>query len=178
MENTVAKASAIQIGLRFGVLIGLVGIVASFLVQQAKVSFLLYAIVLGTLSLLIAVVGIVLAHRAFKQANGGLMSFQQGVLIAVVAFVISSLLTTLYNHLYLNYIDTEFVARMKEQLTDFMERNNAPQAKIDEGISKFDEMNPPLAKGLLKGLGSGAIGGLLLGAIVSAFTKRKPADFD
>jgi hypothetical protein len=59
-----------------------------------------------------------------------------------------------------------------------MERNNVPDDQIAKSTAKFDEMSPSFGMALVNGLKNGLIAGTLLGVIISAFTKRKPADFD
>jgi len=88
------------------------------------------------------------------------------------------MISTLFNYVYVHYIDSNFVAQLKADMTDFMERNNAPSNQIEQSVAKFDEMQPSLGKALFNGLKSGVIGGVVLGLIISAFTKRKPVDFD
>ncbi len=106
------------------------------------------------------------------------MSYGQGVLIAAVMLLISGVIASLFNYVYVNYVDPEFVDRMKDGLTAFMERSRVPDDQIAQSVAKFDEMRPPLGQGLLKGVMNGLGWGTLLGIIISAFTKRKLADFE
>lgn len=178
METQQTTPSVIATGIRFGLLVAVVGILLDFIIRIAGTSILVYSIVAGTLGLVVAVVGIVLAHRAFRQANGDILTISQGVGIAVVMLIISSLFSALFNYVYVNFIDPEFVGRMKEQMTDFMERNNLPDSQIQASVAKLDEMRPPLVKALPKALLTGAVGGGIFGLIISLFTKRKLADFE
>lgn len=178
MEMQKAAPSIIVTGIRFGLLVAVVGILLDFIVRIAGTSILVYGIIAGTLGLIVAVVGIVLAHRAYRQANNNLLTISQGVGIAVIMLVISSLLSALFNYVYVNYIDPEFVGRMKEQMTDFMERNNLPDSQIQASIAKLEDLRPSLAQALPKALLTGALGGGIFGLIISLFTKRKPADFE
>lgn len=178
MEIQTQAASPVAIGIRFGLLVALAGVLVDFLTRIVGLSVLVYSATAGGLSLLVAIVGIVLAHKAFKKANAGAMTYVQGVVIALVILLVSVLTAALFNYLYVNYIDTEFVARMKEEMTAFMERNNIPDDQIAKSTAKFDEMSPSFGMAVVNGLKNGLIGGVVLGAIISAFTKRKPADFD
>ncbi len=178
METQKPGVSPIEIAIRYGLLLALASVLVDFLTRVAGLSVLVYGIVAGVLALVLAVVSIVLAHKAFKRANGGVMTYVQGVIIALIMLVLSSLVAALFNYLYVNYVDPDFVGRMKDDMTAFMERNRVPQAQIDESVAKFDDMNPTPAKALLNGLKNGLIGGVVLGGIISAFTKRKAADFE
>lgn len=170
--------TAATTGLQFGLLIGLIGLLADFVMRLIRPGVLVYSIITGLIALVITIAGIILAHRAFRRANGGLMTYGQGVLITLVAILVSAMMSALFNYVYVHYIDPNFVAQLKDDMTDFMERNNAPDSQIEQSVAKFDEMQPPLGKALFNGLKSGVIGGVVLGLIISAFTKRKPVDFD
>lgn len=171
-------ASPVAVGIRFGILVALAGVLVDFVTRIIGFSVLVYSITAGGLSLLVAIVGIVLAHKTFKRANAGAMTYGQGVIIALVVLLISGLTAALFNYVYVNYIDADFVTRMKEEMTAFMERNNVPDDQIAKNTAKLDEMSPSFGMAVVNGLKNGLIGGVLLGAIISAFTKRKPADFD
>lgn len=179
MNPPTAPASIVAIGLRFGLFIAAITIVVDFLTRLSGISVLIYSIVAGSLSLVVGVTGVVVAHRTFKQTNGGLMSYGQGVQVAAVALLVSGVLSSLFNYVYVHYVDPEFVDRMVAQMNDFMERNNVPESTITESTSKLEiELKPTLTRAVLKGLQTGVLGGVLLGLIISAFTKRKAADFE
>jgi hypothetical protein len=178
MEAQKKEVSPIAIGIRYGLLIGLAGILVDFLTRISGISVLIYSLVAGLLSLVILVGGIIAAHKAFRQGNDAVMTFTQGMVIALVIAMTSSLLAVVFNYLYVNYVDPDFVARMKSEMAAFMERNRLPQEQIDQSLAKFDDMSPTPGKALLNGIKNGLIGGTLLGAIISAFTKRKAADFE
>ncbi|MGI4864113.1 MAG: DUF4199 domain-containing protein [Janthinobacterium lividum] len=178
MEAQKQQANPVEVGIRYGLPIALAGVLVDFLTRVAGISVLVYTIVAGLLALTITVVGIVFAHKSFRQVNGGTMTYVQGIVIALVMVLISSLISALFNYVYVNYVDPDFVARMKGEMAAFMERNRVPQVQIDQSTAKLDEMSPTPAKALLNGIKNGLIGGILFGAIISAFTKRKVADFE
>jgi hypothetical protein len=178
METNSTPVTTNEVALRYGLLLAVSGILIDFLVRIAGLSFLTYGIVSGLAALTMAIVWIVLAHSAFKKGNAGLMSFKEGLIVTVIMLLISGVLASLFNYLYLNYIDTDFVERLKTGMTEFMERNNVPDDQIAKSTAKFDEMNAGFGKSILNGLKNGAIGGLILGVIISAFTKRSQPEFE
>lgn len=175
---TATPVTTTSVGIRYGLLLAVSGILFDFLVRIADLSFMIYGSVALFGAIVIATVMMVLAHGAFKKANGTRMSFAQGLTIAIIMMVISSIAASVFNYLYLNYIDTEFVERLKGGMTEFMERNNVPDDQIAKSTAKFDEMNVGLGMSLLNGVKNGVIGGMVLGAIVSAFTKRNAPEFE
>ena len=136
----------------------------------------------GIVSLLsgtiVTIVWIVVAHKAFKEANNRLMNFGQGIIIALIMMLIIGITTSIFNYIHVHFIDPDFVTRLKAGMTEFMERNNVPEDKIAEGTVRFDEMNVGLPKSLLNGITRGLGAGLILGAIVTAFTKRSAPEFE
>jgi TM2 domain-containing membrane protein YozV len=178
MEAQIQKVSPIAVAVRFGLLVAVITILIDFVVRISNVSFMIYGAVSVVLALVVSVVGVVFAHRAFRRGNEGVMSYGQGVVIAAVMLLISGVIASVFNYVYVNYVDPEFVDHMKEGLTAFMERSRVPDEQIAQSVAKFEEMRPPLGTGLLKGVMNGLGWGAVLGIIISAFTKRKPADFE
>lgn len=178
MEATSTPLTTTSVALRYGLLLAVSSILIDFLVRVAGLSFMTYGIVAGVGALAVAIIWMVLAHSAFKRANDNRMSFVQGLTIAVIMVLISAIIASVFNYVYLHYIDTDFVERMKVGMTEFMERNNVPEDQIEKSTAKFDEMNAGLGLSLWNGLKNGVIGGLVLGAIVSAFTKRSAPEFE
>lgn len=178
METQKQAVSPVAIGIRFGMLLSVVLVIVDFLIRIVGLSVLVFSVTAGTLTLVVTVFGVVLAHRAFKQSNNALMSYSQGIIITIIMLLLSGLVSALFNYLYVNYIDPEFVDRMKGEMVVFMERNGVSDSQIAKSTAQFEEMRPPFARVLLNGIRNGLIGGTLLGLIVSAFTKRKPADFE
>lgn len=178
MEANSTPVSTTAVALRYGLLLAVSSILIDFLVRIAGLSFMTYGIVAVLAALAVAIVWMVQAHSAFKRANDNRMSFTQGLTIAMIMVLISAVMASLFNYVYLHYIDTDFVERMKAGMTEFMERNNVPEDQVAKSTARFDEMNAGLGQSLLNGLKNGVIGGLVLGAIVSAFTKRSAPEFE
>ena len=178
-SNTLSPAvTPVSVGLRYGTLAALTGIIVDFLIRIAGFGFMTFGVVSILVGTIVTVVWIVVAHKAFKVANNRLMSFAQGLVIALIMMLLLSLATALFNYVHVRYIDPDFVTSLKAGMTEFMERNNVPEAKIAEGTARFDEMNVDLPKSLLNGISRGLGIGIILGAIVTAFTKRSAPEFE
>ena len=174
----ITPVTPVSVGLRYGVLSALTAVIVDFLIRIAGVGFMTFGIVSLLSGTIITIVWIVIAHKAFKEANNRLMSFGQGMVIAVVMMLIIGVASSIFNYIHVHFIDPEFVARLKAGMTEFMERNNVPDDKIAEGTARFDEMSVSLPKDLLHGITRGLGVGLILGAIVTAFTKRSAPEFE
>ena len=178
METNTTPVTTTSVGLRYGVLAALTAIIADFLIRIAGFSFMMFGIVSLLSGTIVTIVWIVMAHKAFKEANNRLMSFGQGVIIALVMMLIIGIASSIFSYLHVHFIDPDFVANLKAGMTEFMEKNNVPDDKIAEGTARFDEMNASLPKSLLSGVTRGLGVGLILGAIITAFTKRSAPEFE
>ena len=178
METNAQAATPLTWGIRYGLLLAVSWVLVDFLIRIAGFSVITFGIasVLGPVAM--SVVWVAMAHKSFKRANNGLMSFGQGVLMAVVMLLISGVVQGLFNYVYLHYIDPEFVDRMKAGMVEFMERNNVPDKQIEQNTAKLDEMKTGFGRALLAGVGNGLGLGVVLGAVVSIFTKRNPSEFE
>ena len=178
METQAQSITPVAIGIRFGLLLALSWVLVDFLVRISNPSFLVLGVVSVTGAIIVAVTWIVLAHKAFRQANEQLMSYGQGVIIAVIMLLIAGVVSGMFSYVFLTYIDPDFVGRMKDSMTRFLESNNVPDDQIAKSTAKLDEMHQGLGKSLLTGATNGLGCGVILGLIVSAFTKRNRPDFE
>ena len=179
METSATSSiTTTSVGVRYGLLLAVSGILVDFLVRIAGFNFMTFGIASFLGGTTVSIVWIVLAHATFKRANSNLMTFGQGLTIAMIMMLIAGIISGLFNYLYMHYIDPEFVERMKAGMTEFMERNNVPNEQIETSVARLDGMNMGIGKALLGGLGNGIGLGLVLGLIVSAFTKRNPPEFE
>jgi len=176
--NSTSSVTTTSVGLRYGLLVAVSGLLVDFLIRIVGFNFMTFGIASFLGGITVSIVWIVLAHAAFKRANGNLMTFGQGLTIALVMMLMTGIVSSLFNYLYVHYIDPEFVERMKAGMTEFMERNNVPDEQIEKSTARLDGMNVSVGKALLGGLGNGIGLGLVLGLIVSAFTKRNPPEFE
>jgi len=175
---TPVASTTTAVGVRYGILLGFSWLIIDFILRQFSLGFLSYSLVTSAAAIIISVVLIVLAHRAFKQANGGLMSYGRGFLIAFIMMLIWGMCSALFNYVYVHYIDPEFVDNLRDEMVDFMERNRVPEVEIEKGTARFEEMKGDFSKSLISGLTSGLSFGAVLGLLISIFTKRNQPEFE
>ncbi len=180
MENlnattTVTQPAWFPIALKYGIITGLASGVLSILLF---ISGAFETVWIGiVLALAISVAGIVLAHREYKSANHGFMSYGRGLVIGTVLSVIAGLISGLISFAYIQFVDPGVLDRMKEMQMAMMEKFGMPEDKMEEAVAKLDEQFTPL-KQLTSGLSSGLIGGFILSLIVTAITKRNKPEFE
>ena len=175
MENTVTPSvSPSSVGFRYGIMLGIVSIILTAIgLITGQEQNTLFSII----GFVVLVVFIVLAHRAFKAANGGFMSFGQGVTIGTLATVVSTLLASIFRYIYITFVDPTAMERGLEAARAKLESQGMSDEQIDQAMSMTSTMtNGPV--GILMAIVGGVIIGLILSLIISAITKRARPEFE
>lgn len=163
-----------SVGVRFGLLTGLVSVIVSFGINATH----LESSPARYLTTVVLVVGIILAQRDFKQRNAGFMSYGQGVSIGTILSVIVGLLSAAFTYVYANFVDPEMMTRVMEKARADMEaKGNLSDAQIDQAMamsSKFTS-GPMLLVIVIVG---SIFMGLIISLITSAFIKNPKPEFE
>lgn len=168
MEQVITPGSVSR---KYGLIVGLIGIIITAIVymvigdSQSPVAWL---------TSVVLIVGIVLAHNEFKKMGDGFMSFGQGFRIGFMISFISGVLQSVFSYIYLAFIDESFLREQREAMIIAME---------DQGVgtdnpmfSMMESFASPGAIAIFGIIGS-AFGGLILGLIISAITKKDRPEF-
>ncbi len=113
-------------------------------------------------------------QRAIMGGSLGLKDTFQAIFIVVL---ISSTIAAVYGMIYNNFIDPDFVSRMKKVMQDFFMQSKMPEEKIDEILANVDSATSG-AKSIsrtLYGFAQGIILQSLIGFIVALVMKKEPA---
>jgi Protein of unknown function (DUF4199) len=178
MERTATPTvTPAAVGIRYGLLMGIVGVILDFLLKTTGSDFK-HPIIATLLALSVWVVGITFAHRYFKQQNGGLMTYGQGVIIGVLVGAIYGILSGLFSYIYINYLDPGYVESIRTYTEDTLANFNLPEEAVEQGLADIttEKLASPLT--ILKTSFGGAIGGLILSLIISAITKKNRPEFE
>jgi hypothetical protein len=176
MEAVAPSTTTTSIGIRYGILTGLLIIIYSFILfvtgQEMNQA-------LGWVSIaVLPIVGIFLAHKAFKQANAGFMSYGQGLGIGVLLSLVSGLLTTTFSYIYRTFVDPDLAARMLEKMRAKLEAvGSMSDAQVDQMLSmstKFSTGPIGFAVGILSAL----LLGLVFSLVIAAITKNAKPEFE
>lgn len=117
----------------------------------------------------------VMAIRHQRVLDGGYMTYGRGLLIAFCVTFIAAFLANIWNYVLVNFIDPDYVLRMKESFV-----NNwgeaMPSEAMEEALAGFDKMSD-LGTSLKNGAIYALVLGLFAGLIAAAFgMKSRPVD--
>lgn len=174
MENTATPVTTTSVAVRYGLLAGLISVIISFGLNMAG----LENSPAKWLTSLVLVGGIFLAQKAFKQQNGGFMSYGQGLGIGTILAVVSGLLSAIFSYVYITFIDPEFLGRIMDKTRAEMEaKGSMSDAQIDQAMGWTSKMmtGPMMFVSVLIG---SLIMGFLVSLIVSAIVKNNRPEFE
>jgi uncharacterized protein YjeT (DUF2065 family) len=174
METPATPVTPASVGIRYGLLMGLASVIFSFLqltfIEDPETP-------LRWIGVVILVIGIVLAHKQFKQQNQGFMSYGQGLAIGAITSAVSGVIGGVFTFTYFTFIDPSYMARVMELTRSRMEEKGMPDAQIDQAMAwteKFATGPISMVFAILGGL----LMGFLVSLIISAFTKNPRPEFE
>lgn len=174
METNATTVSTTSVGLRYGLLTGLISILLSFGLFAAHME----NSQLRNVSFLVLAGGILMAMRHYKESNHGFMSFGEGLGIgAMVSFVVG-MLSAIFSYLYMNIIDPEVIGRMMEKTRSDMEaRGGLSDEQIDQGMAMAGKfMNGPIM--MIWVLLLTVLVGVVFALVIAAFVKHTKPEFE
>lgn len=126
----------------------------------------------GNIEYILFVVGIYSAHYYFKRANGGLMTYREGLKLGLIVTGIVGFFIALSNYVQVRYIDPEMLPKLAEALRKGLEQRGLNDSTVTQ-VSNYIEtsLHPSSffwATMLLLG-----IFGTLITLVVTAFTRSK-----
>ena len=162
------------VGLRYGVLTGLVSIIISFCLNISH----LEQTPAKWLTMIVLIVGTVLAQKFFRQVNGGFMSYGQGLGVGMVLAGVTAVLSAVFSYIYIALIDPDMTARILEKAqTDMEAKGTMSDAQIEQALhwtAMF--VQGPALVGIV--LVIGVLTGLLVSLITAAVLKNPKPEFE
>jgi Protein of unknown function (DUF4199) len=164
--------------LQYGLLSALLGIVMFLALYLGGTK--LFTSPIAYVGYLIPIVFAVLACIKQKKQQAGYLKFGEALKASFGVFVITSLVTTLFTYILLNYIDTEFAASMKEysmEVTEnMMKKFGASQEQIDQAVQKASEKDQFSLSSQLLGFALGCIFWFVISLIISLIVRKENKD--
>jgi hypothetical protein len=174
MEASATSASTTSVGMRYGLLTGLISIIISFGLNAAH----LEQSPAKWLTLVVMIAGIVLGQQAYKKANGEFMSYGQGLGVGMMVASVSAVLSAAFSYIYVTFIDPEMTARLLDKARADMEaQGKLNDAQIDQAMhwTAMFMQGPALVAIALVG---GIVMGLLVSLITAAVLKNPKPEFE
>ncbi len=170
--NAIFKKNAIN----FGVISGIIGVLATTLMYLIDLKLFVNMWLGFAMIAIYITIGCVLLSRS-KKENQGKMTFKEGFTTYFLSALIGILISTAFNILLFNFIDTGARETVTEHLLDMqvgmMQKFGASQADVNEAIVKIKESSQFSIKGQLFGIAQALIGTIIFGLILAAIFKSK-----
>lgn len=173
-ETTVPPVSTRSVGIRYGLIMGVIGIALFVIFIAAGVDIQGPA---RWLNVLVLAVVIFLAHKYFKENGDGYMTIGQGTGIGFWMCLVSSSLSSVFTYVYVKFIDTGFIQQMMDKTREGMEeKGTMSEEQVDQAMAMTAKFMTPEMM-LILGLVFGVIFGVIVALIVSLFTQKKNEAF-
>jgi hypothetical protein len=175
MQTITPTASTTAVGGRYGLLTGLVSIIISFgiyalqLEQNAAVRFL---------TMVVLIVGIILAMRSFKEQNAGFMDYGQGLGVGMTVSGVVGLLSAAFMYVYTTFVDPEMMTRVMDKArADLEAKGTMTDAQIDQAMAMSAKFTTGPFMLLFAVVGTLVLG-LIISLIAAAFVKNPKPEFE
>lgn len=164
------KVTVSQIGLKNGIIIGLIFIVYSMILQFLNLDMELMNY-LSYLNWVILIVFVVLAHKAFKEGGDGFMTIGQGLGIGMLITLVGGVISSIFTYIYLKFIDDSMIQKSLDYQIEEMEKKGLDDATIEQGMAMTSKLMTPEVMPIMALLFTLFLG-FIISLIVSLFTKK------
>jgi uncharacterized integral membrane protein len=171
MENQVSSKSTM---LNYGLVLGLTSIFIN-LIAYAIGIHLDQDWRVGTLGFVAMIIVIVLGIKNFKSANNNLITWGQSVKIGVGISIISGLIGIIYNLIFINFIEPDFMNLLMEKQVVAWEELNMTEEQIESSKSMMEKFSSPAITSAI-GIIAAAFFGFIISAIAGAVMKKTEED--
>ncbi len=162
------KTTVSKIGLRYGIIAGLVLIIYSLILQLLGMAT---NKALGYITYVFLIVIVVLAHKAYKENGDGYMTLGQGLGIGMLISLISGVFSGIFSYIYLKFIDDSMIAQMMDMQIEAMEKQGLDDKTIEQAMEMTEKFMTPELIPLFAVIGM-LFFGFIISLIVSLFTKK------
>ncbi len=160
MENkTTSKSIALNYGLILGFTTIIISVITYIIDMPLKTGW-----ISGLLGIIVMIALTFLGIKKFKETNDGFLSLSEALKVGIGIALIGGIIASLYQLVFLSYIDPEYISRVQElQLEQAVENN--PEMS-DEQIQMMKDMGSKFSSPWISFAGA-LIGNLLFGFIFS-----------
>lgn len=167
MEN---QTDSKKIIINYGIILAAISILLA-LSSYATGSHLAPHWSMSVITIIAFIILIILGVKKFKESNNGFLSFGEAVKVGVGIAILSALIGSIYQYIFMNFIEPDFMNQMMElQAEKFLDAG-----LTDEQIEASQEMGKKFSSPFVMfafGIIGSAIGGFVVAAITGAIMKK------
>lgn len=171
MEN---QASSKGIMLNYGAMLGVASVLVSLTIyamgQHLEQDWKMGLVNFGLMILIIS-----LGIKKYKQSNEGWLSFGQAVKVGVGIAIISAVIGIIYNLIFVNVIEPDFMNQLLEKQRELWNDNNMTEEQIETAEGMFKTFSSPAITSAIS-IVAAAFFGFIISAIAGAIMKKTPQD--
>lgn len=176
-EIVTQNVSPIPLGIRMGTITALVYVVL-LLIRYVFLSYNPVVFTGGMLvSYLIVIAFYIITANQRRKEIGGYGELRDIFGSVFIVIIFSEVIYTVFNFIYLNYIDPDFFSHYMQHTLEFLKKTGGDSAKVTHQIDKFKNQKTGAASvsNTLVGLAIWLVIDSIIGLLISlAFKKSKP----
>lgn len=159
------KLHARKFIINYGILLGLISIVLSVIMYVMNMHMTQNWIA-GLLGFIAMVIVIVLGINQYKKSNGSYLTLSQAIKIGVGIALIAGIMGAIYQLIFINFIEPDFIENMMEmQYNQMIEKNpNMSKEQLEMSIEMGKKFSSPWITSAIS-----IIASLFFGLIISLF---------
>ncbi|MBL4707823.1 MAG: DUF4199 domain-containing protein [Flavobacteriales bacterium] len=176
------KNNLIQTALKFGLIVGAIQIVFTLLLYVLGLEYL-SSWGMSFLGIAIFLTAMCVSSFQLRKTAGGFIEFKSLIGKVLIVFIGAMALSTIFNILLYNVIDTNLAGAMQEaqieQISSFMEGIGAEDDDIDKAIQPLDNFADQFSVANLSvGFIWSIVWGVILASILAAIFKKNKNPFE
>jgi hypothetical protein len=166
--------------LKYGLLLAVCNALWIVIIYLVGMSHSLWGLLLTFMAIIFAIIFCVMAIKEERNADGGYITFGRAFITGFLTLLISGVVGILFNYIYTQFIDTEYLQYMSRELpVSIAQKFGAPEEQLDK-LREQMEATPLqtydlwyITKAILGSAFFGAFFGLIIGAIMK---RNKPIE--
>lgn len=168
-QNTLSR-----VGLKYGVILGIMFIIYGSLLQFLNLD-IRTANYLGWVMYIGLLITIIIAIKDYKKKNNQFMAFGQGLGLGTLLSLVSGVLSGIFTYLYVKFIDRSMLEKIRDVQIVEMEKQELSDAQMEKAMEMMDTLSGPGVIAVSSVLMIVFLG-FIFSLIVSAIMKNESAE--
>lgn len=160
--------SIVAIATKYGLIMGVLSFIV--VVVQALAGMLQNRL-FTVINIVLLIVLMVLAHREFKNANGRMMKYSQGLGSGTLLACVSALVGAILTFIYVKFINTGYLPALIHAQQVTLQQRGISGAQAQQSMAVLGVIYTPVGIAVTSLIG-GVVVGFIVALIVSIFTQK------